>query len=116
MRWTWDWTPFQNTAHFGDNPVFDWARVGCVILGMLLVMAVLRVLVESTRRDDPMPWTQWARFLSLVFLMPYVTLTEMSVAGTPASPRLFFGVIGLGLGVYGVHGMRTKQRRNPPVI
>ena len=114
MDWSWSWT-VGSGANFGDNPFFDWVRVACVIIGMLLLMAIGRVLIESRRRDVTMPPTQAARFLALIVLDISVSLTEVAVVGTPATPRLIFNVVGAALGLYGVHGMRQKQRRTPPV-
>ena len=113
MEWTWSWTP-TITASFGDNPVFDWIRVGCVVLGMMLMMAIGRVLIESRRRDVVMPATQWARFAALALADVSIGLTEVAVAGTPATPRLIVNILCLGCGFYGVWGMRRKQKANPP--
>ena len=113
MEWTWSWTP-PIQAQFGDNMFFDCVRVACVVLGMLLLMAIARVLKESCRRDVAMPHTQWARFASLALASISISLTEVAVAGTPATPRLVVNIACLGLGFYGVWGMRRKQKANPP--
>ena len=114
MEWTWSWTPPIH-AQFGDNPFFDGVRVLCVLLGMLLLMAIGRVLKEAHRRDDPMPRSQSARFASLALASVSISLTEVSVAGTPATPRLVVNIACLALGFYGVWGMRRKQKARPPV-
>ena len=114
--WTWDWTPYSNNAHFGDNPVFDWVRVLCVVLGMLMFMAIGRVLVESTRRETPLAYTQCARFISLALADLSISLTEVAVVGTPATPRLVVNVLVNLMGFYGVRGIRQKQRKNLPIV
>ena len=113
MDWSWSWT-VGHAASFGDNPFFDWVRVVCVVLGMLLFCAMGRVLMEARRRPVPMPTTQTARFLALALADVSISLTEVAVVGTPATPRLVCNILALGVGVYGVSGMRQKQRRNPP--
>lgn len=120
-RPAWDWNAWvppgmvTADASFGDNPLFDWIRVGCVVLAVVLIGAIGRVLLEARRRPQhKMPRTQVARFAALILAMPYVVLTELSVLGTTATPRLFDGVALLAAAVYGVHGMRRKQRANPP--
>jgi hypothetical protein len=113
MEWTWSWTP-GFSAQFGDNPVFDWIRVVCVILGMLMLMAIGRVLIEAKRRNEPMPPTQFARFASLALGCLSISLTEIAVVGTPATPRLIVNIAALALGLYGVRGMRRKQKARPP--
>ena len=115
MDWSWSWTVGSH-ASFGDNPFFDWVRVGCVILGMLLFCAMGRVLMEARRRPVPMPLTQVARFAALALADVSISLTEVAVVGTPATPRLVCNVLALAVGVYGVHGMRQKQRLNPPPL
>lgn len=116
--WVWGtWVPrgpLTKGASFGDNPVFDWLRVLSVVLSMVLVGAIGRVLVESRRRPRPMHREQVARFGALVFLVPYVTFTELAVVGTPATPRLIAGLLGLILSIYGVWGIRRVQRNDPP--
>jgi O-antigen/teichoic acid export membrane protein len=113
MSWSWEWAPHAS-ASFGDNPIFDWARVLCVVLGMVLVMAMARVMIESTRRDIPMPPTQLGRFVSLSLAVGYISGTEIAVVGTPATPRLMVGLVAVAVGIYGVWGMRRKQRNDPP--
>lgn len=113
--WEWEWVPYGGHANFGDNPVFDALRVVCVVLGMLLLMAIARVLIEGRRRADPMPWTQQARFVSLALADISIALTEVAVVGTPATPRLIVNILVNVCGIYGVHGIRRKQRANPPV-
>lgn len=115
VAWTWDWVPFNTSASFGDNPFFDWVRVVCLVVGVVLLFSIGRVLVESYRRAEPMPPTQKARFLSLALSMVYICFTEFAVFGTPATPRLLVGLLALAAGVYGVHGQRVKQRRTPTV-
>jgi len=115
MLWTWAWIPYGSTAHFGENPVFDWIRVLCVVFGMMLLMVIGRVVVESWRRADPMPRTQLARFLALALADISISLTEVAVVGTPATPRLIVNVIVVVTGFYGVRGIRRKQRQQPIV-
>lgn len=115
MDWTWSWVPYGTGAHFGENPVFDWVRVVCVVLGVMLAFAIGRVLVEQNRRVTPMPATQIARFAALAFADLSISMTEIAVVGTPATPRLILNILVVGTGFYGVHGMRRKQRRTPPV-
>lgn len=110
--WTWSWT-VSHPASFGDNPFFDWVRVGCVVVGMVLLMNIGRVLVEQDRRHEKMSRTQLARFVSLALAAVSMSLTEVAVVGTVATPRLIVNIVCLGLGAYGVHGMRRKQKRMP---
>ena len=114
MRWTWYWTaPIK--AEFGDNLFFDWVRVACVLFAMLLMLTIARVVAESKRRAERMPFTQTCRFISLALFNISVALTEIAVAGTPATPRLLVNISAILFGAYGVWGMRQKQIRNPPV-
>lgn len=115
MEWTWRWVPTQYGASWGDNPFFDWVRVICVVSGVVLMCVIGRILVEQKRREVPMPPTQTARFIALALADVSISFTEIAVAGTPATPRLAVNVLVMLTGIYGVWGMRQKQRRNPPV-
>jgi hypothetical protein len=116
VNWTWHFLPYGggDKWQFGDNPVFDWARVACVLFAMLLLMSCLRVIAESRRRDEHLPRTQVARFLSLALFTVSVALTEVAVVGSVATPRLPLNLVATALGFYGVNGMRRKQKRLPP--
>jgi Na+/glutamate symporter len=115
VKWAWTWTPTIR-AEFGDNMFFDWVRVGCVTFGMVLLMVIGRILVESyrRRRKDPMPRTQAARFVALALAAVSINLTEVAVVGTPATPRLIVNIATLVFGFYGARGIRRKQKANPP--
>ena len=115
MEWTWNWVPGHFDATWGDNPVFDWVRALCVVVDVVLMMYVGRVLVEAKRRPLPMPRTQAFRFVSLALFALSTSLTEIAVAGTPATPRLAVNVVATVLGVLGIRGIRRKQRATPPV-
>jgi hypothetical protein len=115
VNWSWQWIAVQPAATFGDNPVFDWIRVVAVLEAVLLLMAICRVLVESTRRRQLMPATQMARFAALALAAFSLSMTEVSVVGTPATPRLLTTIVILAVGTYGVAGTRHKQRNDPPV-
>lgn len=114
MSWTWSFVPHGGQWDFGDNPLVDWLRVLCVVLSMLLLMAVLRVLVEARRRPEHLPRTQLARFASLALFTVSVAMTEIAVAGSAGTPRLPLNLAAVVLGIYGVHGMRVKQRSVSP--
>ena len=115
VLWEWRWVPYDGGHSFGDNLFFDWLRVVGLIVGVVLLLVIGRVLREARRREDPMPRTQKARFLALALAVAYICGTEFAVFGTPATPRLLVGLLALGSGVYGVAGMRAKQRATPPV-
>lgn len=111
--WSWGWLPINPEADFGDNLAFDWIRVVCVVLAMMLLMNIARVLVEHARREEPMPGTQIARFVSLGLATVSLALTEIAVVGTVATPRLLITVVCLVTGAWGVWGMRMKQKSMP---
>jgi hypothetical protein len=115
VDWTWSWIPYGGGTSFGDNFWFDWLRVACLMVGVVMGMAISRVLIEGQRREVRMTRTQVSRFLALACADIYISFTEFAVFGTPATPRLAFGVGTLVFGVYGVRGMRAKQRAIPPV-
>lgn len=110
MQWTWSWVPYGGQAHFGDNPVFDWVRVACVVVGCVQFCLVGRVLVESQFQRHRMPRTQRARFIALALADASICLTEVAVVGTPATPRLVVNVLVNAFGLWGVWGVRRKQR------
>lgn len=112
-QWDWAWVPIRQDASFGDNLPFDLVRLFVVVVGIVLMFVTARVMVEQKRRAEEFPVTQVGRFVSLAILNGYVVSTEIAVFGTPGTPRLFVGLLGIALGIWGVHGMRRKQLRQP---
>lgn len=114
VKWTWNWTLPFNTE-FGDNPVFDWVRVVAVVLAVMLLCATGRVIAESRRRRVAMPPTQVARFVGLALACLSLAGTEIAAVGSVATPRLIVTLLAIGISVYGVRGMRCKQRADRPI-
>lgn len=110
MRWTWRWVFYDTGTSWGDNATFDWLRAVCVVMAILMMMAIGRIIMEERLRHARMPMTQRLRFVSLALAGISLAMTEISVAGTPATPRLFVTVVVLTTGTVGVWGMRHKQR------
>lgn len=108
--WTWHWMSQPAPQQFGDNPFWDWVRVLCLIASVVMLFATARVLIEAARRETPMPLSQVARFVGAALLVVSVALTELSVMGTAASPRVVVNVLGVVLLGFGLRGIRRKQR------
>ena len=115
--WTWHWIiPTGRQYNFGDNPVFDWVRVLCVIAAVVMAFAIAKVVLEQRRREIPMTWHQTLRFGSLLLAALSLSLTELAVVGTPATPRLVVNLLCLTSGYLGVFGARHFQIDKDPVV
>lgn len=112
--WSWSWIP-DPSPEFGDNLMVDWLRLGIVVWGVYLLAGIGQALREQRRREFRFSPGQYARFLSLIFTIFYICLTEIAVFGTPMTPRFFVGFLALALCFYGLRKLRVKQKSSPIV-
>ena len=118
VDWSWGWGPSNavvNNAHFGDNLPWDIVRILVCIGGLALMWNILRVMVEQHRRTINFGPGQGARLIALLIADVSLSMTELWVVGTPATPRLLMSLAVVCVGTYGVAQMRRQQHDQPIV-